>query len=217
MDDHAIDELVRRYHAGESCAAIAAATGSRPTTVQARLKRAGVKLRPPGSPASRGTLDATDADLYNRYRAGETGTAIAAATGLSESTVYGRLRRAGVEMRQGGVPKGHGRADLPVAEIVGRYRAGESTRAIGRSLGVSDWTVRKRLIEAGVARRPAGTHRRGVKRRAIEEFLGRPEAEGMTQQEIAEACGAGQSQVPRTARRAGLPRRTRGRPALGPD
>jgi hypothetical protein len=53
MPDPSTAELVRRSRAGESCAAIAAETGSRPTTVQGRLKRAGVKFRPPGGPASR--------------------------------------------------------------------------------------------------------------------------------------------------------------------
>jgi hypothetical protein len=126
-----IDELVRRYRAGESCAAIAAATGSRPTTVQGRLKRAGVKLRPPGRPASRGLIDVADADLVARYRAGETCPAIAAAIGMSESMVYDRLKRAGVEMRRGGKAPGYGRLDLPDVEIAERYRAGESTYEIG--------------------------------------------------------------------------------------
>jgi hypothetical protein len=119
-------------------------------------------------------------------------------------------------MRRGGVPKGYGRADLPIAQIIDRYRAGESTYAIGRSLGVSAQVVRERLIEVGVQRRPAGAHRRplpradecpaapvcgGVKGRLIEEFLRRPGTEGMTQREIADACGVAQSHVSRTARR----------------
>jgi DNA-binding CsgD family transcriptional regulator len=196
-----IDEMIRRYRAGETLAMLAAATGLRLTAIYRRLKGAGVKLRPPGRRPSTGGLGATDADLVARYRAGETCKLIAAATGLSESVVRRRLRRAGVEMRQGGVPEGFGRHDLPVAQIVERYRAGESTYAIGRALGVSNWTVRQRLIEAGIARRPAGTHPRGIKRRAIEEFLGRAEATGMSQREIANACDVDQSYVSTVARR----------------
>jgi hypothetical protein len=153
MPDRSIDELVRRYRAGESCAVIAAATGSRPTTVQARLKRAGVKLRPPGRPASRGSDGVTDADLVVRYRAGETVEAIAAATSLSKSVVHDRLKRAEVEMRRGGTPPGYGRLDLPVAEIIERYKGGEPIVAIGRLLGVSHHAIRCQLVEAGAKQR----------------------------------------------------------------
>jgi hypothetical protein len=146
-----VDELIDRYQSSETLAVIAATTGLSLTAVYGRLKRAGVRLRPPG-PCARELPGVSDADLVARYQAGATSRVIAAETGLSERMVYERLRRAGVEMRQGGVPKGHGRAELPLAEIVDRYHAGESTRTIGRALGVSNWTVRKRLIEAGVAR-----------------------------------------------------------------
>jgi hypothetical protein len=84
---------------------------------------------------------------------------IAAATGLSEAVVYDRLKRAGVAMRRGGVPRGYGRLDRPVAENIRRGRAGESTYEIGRALDVSAYTIRGRLIEAGIARRGPG--RRG--------------------------------------------------------
>jgi hypothetical protein len=141
---------------------------------------------------------------------------IAAAIGLSRTTVSERLKRAGVEMRRGGTPPVYGRLDLPVADIIERYGAGESTCAIGRSLGVSAQVIRERLIEAGVERRPKGTHRRPVrpllqgavtadqldtKRRTIEAFFGRPEAKGMTQQEIADACNVNQSYVSAIVRR----------------
>jgi hypothetical protein len=92
---------------------------------------------------------------------------------------------------------------------------------------VSAQSVRERLIEAGVERRPAGTHRRppprpnerraapprrGPKRRAVEEFLKCPEARGMTQQEIADACGVKQGFVSRVAKRSGVSQRRTGRP-----
>jgi uncharacterized protein (DUF433 family) len=210
MSKPSTDELVRRYQAGESCATIAAATGLCPTSVQGRLKRAGVKLRPPGRPASRGPLGASDADLVARYRAGETCKVIAEATGVSRTTIRERLRRAGIELRRGAEARSYERLDLPVAEIAERYRAGESTYEIGRSFGVSAHAIRERLIEAGVERRPKGTRQRpaprakerptapsrwGAKRRAVLEFLSRPEAKAMTQQEIADTCQVAQSYV----------------------
>jgi hypothetical protein len=100
-------------------------------------------------------------DLVRRYRAGQSCAAIAAATGLTLARVYLRLKQAGVEFRRGGKAPGQGRLDLPDAEIARRYRGGESAEAIARSLGVSAYAIRKRLIEAGVERRRPG--RRGVR------------------------------------------------------
>jgi uncharacterized protein (DUF433 family) len=125
------EELVRRYQAGETLAMLAAAIGVSRTPLYRLLREAGVKLSAPGTLPRMGRLCATDADLVARYRAGETCEVIAAATGLSESVVRRRLKRAGVEMKWGGGRPGHGRQELPVAEIIDRYRAGESTRAIG--------------------------------------------------------------------------------------
>ena len=45
---------------------------------------------------------------------------------------------------------------LPVDELVARYKAGESTWAIGRAYGVSHETVRHRLLDAGVKMRTRG-------------------------------------------------------------
>jgi hypothetical protein len=43
-------------------------------------------------------------EMVERYRAGETCRAIAAAAGLSGSAVHDRLKRAGVELRRGVLP-----------------------------------------------------------------------------------------------------------------
>jgi hypothetical protein len=101
-----------------------------------------------------------------RYRGGETIDVIAAATGLHRTTVRKRLRRAGVEMRPAGPAPKYERLDLPDAAIVERYRSGETTTAIGRSLVVSAQVIRERLIEAGVERRRPGS--RGVKAKVEE-------------------------------------------------
>jgi hypothetical protein len=155
-------------------------------------------------------------EMVRRYPGGETCATIAAATGLAEATVHYRLKRAGVEFRPAHKAPGYGRLDLSDAEIAERYRAGESTYEIGRSLGVSANAIREHLIEAGVERRPKGTHRRpesrakeranapsqwGAKRRAVEEFLRRPDSERMTQQQIAQVCHVAQSYVSAIAKR----------------
>jgi hypothetical protein len=41
------------------------------------------------------------------------------------------------------------RLNVPDAEIIKRYAAGESENAIAKSLGVNRWTIRLRLIESG--------------------------------------------------------------------
>ena len=45
---------------------------------------------------------------------------------------------------------------LPIDEIAARYKAGESTHALGRVYGVSQWTICDRLYAAGVEMRPSG-------------------------------------------------------------
>jgi hypothetical protein len=61
--------------------------------------------------------------MVRRCQAGETCARIAAATGLPRSTVQGRLKQAGVEMRRSGKAPGYGRLDLPDAEIAERNRS----------------------------------------------------------------------------------------------
>jgi hypothetical protein len=100
-------------------------------------------------------------EMVRRYRAGETCRAIAAAADLSQAAVHDRLRRAGVELRWGAEARRYERLDLPLGRIIERYRAGETTTAIGRSLGVSDEVVRRRLIKAAVERRRTGSEKGG--------------------------------------------------------
>jgi DNA-binding Lrp family transcriptional regulator len=156
-----IDEMFRRYKAGETCGDIGAAAGLSESSVARRLRQQGIKLRPGSKRPGSGQIDLTVAEIARRYRAGQTLTIIAATTGMDPSTVRYRLRRAEVALRRTGKAPGQGRLDLPVAEIIRRYRAGQSTQAIGRALGVSADTIHRRLVVAGVARRPPGT--RGVK------------------------------------------------------
>jgi hypothetical protein len=94
-----IDELVRRYRAGETTPATGASIGVSAKTVRRWLMRAGVTLRPPGWVAGRRGLELDDADLIAYYRSGETLTEILKATGIGRSTVRSGLKRAGVEMR----------------------------------------------------------------------------------------------------------------------
>jgi uncharacterized protein (DUF433 family) len=95
-------------------------------------------------------------ELIRRYQSGETWAEIAAATGVNLWTVRQRLRRAGVTMRASGRVPRRPRLDLDDAEIIERYRSGETTTAIAASLAVSHHAIRERLIWAGVERRRRG-------------------------------------------------------------
>jgi hypothetical protein len=92
-------------------------------------------------------------EMVRRYRSGESCAAIAAVAGLDESTIRYRLKRAGVELRSAGKPRGRGPLGSLDRRIIDRYRGGESTIAIGRALGVSGEAIRLRLAAAGVKRR----------------------------------------------------------------
>jgi hypothetical protein len=146
-------ELARLYRAGRTLVEIEAETGVGRATVERRLKAAGVVLRPAGWRPRRLRRDVENGDLVARYADGASLDAIGAATGLHPTAVHYRLRRAGAEMRSVAEARRNARLDLPVAEIVERYRAGEPIAAIGRSLGVSHHVIRERLIEAGAKQR----------------------------------------------------------------
>ena len=62
--------------------------------------------------------------------------------------------------------RGRPRLELPVAELVERYEAGENTYVLGRAYGVSDVTVGQRLRAAGVKLRPRGGRPGNTNRRA---------------------------------------------------
>jgi hypothetical protein len=107
-------------------------------------------------------------EMVRRYRSGESCAAIAAAAGLAESTIRNWLKRAGVVLRPAGKPRGRGPLDRVDRLIIDRYRAGESTIAIGRAFGVSGEAIRLRLASAGVERRRPGKGRSGRAKKRME-------------------------------------------------
>jgi hypothetical protein len=113
------------------------------------------------------TSDLSADELVRLYQFGVTIAMIAAMVGLNRESIRLRIKRAGITLRPRGARHGRPRLDLPVAEIVERYRAGESVATIGRSLEVSPYVIRMRLIEAGVERRRPWSHRQGM--RAVRE------------------------------------------------
>ena len=94
----------------------------------------------------------TDSALRARYRHLGTITRVADELGVAYETARQWLLEAGVEVRPKGRPSVRA-ASLNEATVVDRYAAGESIATIGHDLGVSPTTIRKRLLDAGVALR----------------------------------------------------------------
>lgn len=78
---------------------------------------------------------------------------VAAELGVAYETARQWLLEADVELKAKGRPSTKA-ASLDESTLVDRYNAGESIATIGHDLGVSPTTVRKRLLDAGVALRP---------------------------------------------------------------
>jgi hypothetical protein len=94
-----LDEIRRRYQAGESLATIGAAMGGSDTSVRHAMVRAGIPTRPGPRPAGerRGPLHRLDLEEIRRRReAGETVVTIAQAIGASESGVHRAIERCGL-------------------------------------------------------------------------------------------------------------------------
>jgi site-specific DNA recombinase len=100
-------------------------------------------------------LDVTaQAAVVTEFQAGATVRALAAKHQIHRTTVTAILKRADVPARRRGM------RPEQVAEAVKLYGQRWSTAELGKRYGVTDMTVRARLIEAGVAMRSPGRPRR---------------------------------------------------------
>lgn len=84
-------------------------------------------------------------DLIRRYVAGESIRKLAGEQGVSKHAIVGFMRRSGVLQ-----DRSEFRLPLDNDAIVARYLAGESENVIANDLGVNRWTIRRRLLSAGV-------------------------------------------------------------------
>jgi len=99
--------------------------------------------------------------LVAEYQAGATGRDLAAKYGTSFQNIYIRLwnagivphlhrRRSNTHRKQGSIHRSD-RVVLPITELVQRYEAGETSKAIAATYNVRANTILKRLRRAGVA------------------------------------------------------------------
>lgn len=140
-----VQDIVARYQEGESATDIGEDYGCSNTTILDLLRRNGVARR-----AGRMVdLPVPDEELARRYVEERAQLQdLAAEFGVTVNLISRRLAKAGVV-----VPVGKRRMDLPDAEIVARYRRGETVQSIARSYGVSFPTIKRRIREDRPARR----------------------------------------------------------------
>lgn len=154
-------EMAARYAAGESTPGLGAAFGVRASRISKILNRLGVKPRSIGE-AKRRFTDRQEAEICQRYLAGENTVQLGEAYKASDGTIGKILKRNGVEPRS----YRDGRAGLTaeqVAEVCARYLAGETTTQLGDIYGLTNATVGLILDRNGIDRRTAGGYGDSVK------------------------------------------------------
>ncbi len=93
LESTKIEEIAKRYQAGETVAVLAMEYGVNPKTLSQRLKRAGVQLR------QHGLTDEQKTDAERLYLTGRSLKQIAAVFGCDAETVRQMLKKRGVVMR----------------------------------------------------------------------------------------------------------------------
>jgi very-short-patch-repair endonuclease len=84
------------------------------------------------------------------YRSGKTLQEVGAALGVTLTLVWKRFNEAGIDRRCGGGGPQPLRVTLDDSEIIRRYRAGESEKALSEAFRVDRSTIRTRLRRGGV-------------------------------------------------------------------
>jgi hypothetical protein len=153
MKDPDVEDLARRYRAGESLGGMAKALGISHVTVGRRPRAHGVEIRDRASSIRRSKVRGAGADIDDigrRYLGGGPAAAIAKAPGVCGHTVRSWPESRGIEIRSEDGSGKLGRRSGDDAEIVRRYRAGGSEPALSAAFGIARGGIRKRLIEGGI-------------------------------------------------------------------
>jgi uncharacterized protein (DUF433 family) len=143
-------------------------------------------------------------DIVQRFQAGESAQALGAAYGLGTGRAIKR-----VLIQHGAfVPNRRFTGQFSLddrAEIVRRYEAGETQRAIAESYDCTGGNIRSLLIRQGVFIRPMG---KGPIDPRSETILRTMRAENASMEAIAKHLGVPKYRVRRWTRELGLPRQT---------
>lgn len=94
-----VDDLVKRYRAGQGIEEIGRSVGCGRSTVSKRLRDAGIRMRSGESRTGKEVAQVDVAGIGRRYVAGESEKAIAQSLDVARSVVRRRLVAAGIEIR----------------------------------------------------------------------------------------------------------------------
>lgn len=132
-------------------------------------------------------------EIVSLYSSGHTGAEVADRLGISETTAYRVLRRAGVASGRDRQRSALRRvSDEQVQEAARRYRAGESAPALATEFGVTTSTLTKYLRNAGVSIEQGEKRRRAWSDEQVDEIVALY-GEGFSQRMIAERMGTHQT------------------------
>lgn len=146
-----MDNLVRRYKAGESLGNLSKEVGVSDKYLRKRLVDAGARIRPRKEAARLAVEKAIDMDaVIARYKAGESPTNIGESVGLSRQAVIARLRAAGVRTRDRTDAARRRRVTIPnLPALAARYEAGEPLYQLAAEAGVSRGVLQRRFEANG--------------------------------------------------------------------
>lgn len=132
-----IDYAVALYTSGKTFHQVAAILGVNSSTAYVAITRRGIKPR--HATADKATLD----QAVSLYVGGMTGPEVRDAIGISASTLHRELRKRGIPARSR-------RANIPPAEVVSAYLAGESQLSLATRYRTSRPVIRRILAEQGI-------------------------------------------------------------------
>ena len=186
-----IEEIISEYEAGMTIYQIADKYGISSSTIQYRLKKNGVKLRPRGG---KKRIDLPMEEIISEYESGLSTYQLGEKYGVDDSTIYKRLKENGVKLRSCG-----GKINLPMKEIISEYQSGLSALKLAEKYGVGDSTIYKRLEENGVKLRP----RDSEIDLPMEEIISEYES-GMSTAQLGEKYGVVKSTIGRKLKENGV-------------
>ena len=145
-------KMIAAYKAGATVAIVAAGAGISANALRRYFIAEGVPLRPRGGTRVQTRLEAMKAELIAAYEGGAALAAVAARAGVCHDTIRSFLVTEGVTLRHHTPPQPK-RLAVDSAELIAAYEAGATVASLAARAGVSNSTLRARLVAEGVALR----------------------------------------------------------------
>jgi len=146
-----MEQVISDYQSGMSPYQLAKKYGVSDSTIRNRLSEAGVQTRTHAE--SRRWIELPVDQIASDYQSGMSPKQLAKKYGVSEVVIRSRLKEAGVRKI---TAKERNMMNAPMEQIISDYQSGMSLKKLGEKYGVSNNTIRKRLIEAGVQQERRG-------------------------------------------------------------